>query len=93
MKITKKTPCLFAAALLLVTVGCQEAKDSMAKQKQNDAFMPDDDARSYRQVVDAEKGAGARHDGMLYPYHFDGDRLIFPPRQSDGDRIGSIEWA
>jgi hypothetical protein len=75
MKITNKLGCMLAAGLLVLAAGCHDAKENLDKQKQNDAFMPDDDARAYRQFTDAEKGAGARHDGMLYAYHFDGDHL------------------
>jgi hypothetical protein len=60
---------------LILLTGCQSAKNQMARQKENDAFSPEDDSRSYRRFAMAQEAAGARHDGMLYPYHFDGNQL------------------
>ena len=75
MKITNKKRWIVAATTLLLLGGCQSSKDNMAKQKANDEFSPDDDARSYRKFANAQEGVGARSDGMLYAYHFDGDHL------------------
>src|SRR5258708_18246001 len=51
--------------------GCRE----MAQTAGSDAFPPEDDSRSYRRFAAAQEAAGARHDGMLYAYHFDGEHL------------------
>jgi hypothetical protein len=66
-----------AGALLMLAAGggCESAKESMRKQAERDAFPAEDDARPYRRFAAAQAGVGARHDGMLYAYHFDGDRL------------------
>src|SRR5437660_1381568 len=60
---------------LMVLAGCEAAMENNRKQAANDAFQPEDDTRSYRRFAIAQEAAGARHDGMLYDYHFDGDRL------------------
>jgi hypothetical protein len=76
MMTTSTQRFLAAIGLSLLTLaGCQSAKDQMARQKQNDAFSPEDDSRAYRRFAIAQEAAGARHDGMLYPYHFDGSQL------------------
>jgi hypothetical protein len=75
MKITNKKRWIVAATALLLLAGCQTAKDNIAKEKANDEFAPDDDARSYRKFASAQEGVGAHSDGMLYTYHFDGDHL------------------
>jgi hypothetical protein len=75
MKITNNKRWIVAATALLLLGGCQSGKDDLAKQKDNDQFAPDDDSRAYRKFANAQKGAGARNDGMLYAYHFDGDHL------------------
>ena len=50
-------------------------KDPIKEAKDKDEFPPEDDSRSYRRFMIAQAAAGARHDGMLYEYHFDGDVL------------------
>jgi hypothetical protein len=47
----------------------------MRRQAERDAFAAEDDTRSYRRFAIAQAGVGARHDAMLYAYHFDGERL------------------
>jgi hypothetical protein len=64
-----------AAISLLLLAGCENAKHNMEKNAANDAFLAEDEARSYRKFAIAQEAAGARHDGMLYDYHFDGSRL------------------
>jgi hypothetical protein len=75
MKMTNKRYWIVAATALLLLGGCQDAKDNMAKQRESDQFSPDDDSRAYRKFAAAQEGVGARSDGMLYAYHFDGDHL------------------
>src|SRR5258705_11586623 len=65
-----KLPMLTTLALALLT-GCHE----MQKAARNDEFPREDGDRSYRRFAAAHVAAGARHDGMLYAYHFDGDHL------------------
>jgi hypothetical protein len=66
------------------TIGCHsnpdprpksQWKDPIKEAKDKDEFPPEDDSRSYRRFMIAQAAAGARHDGMLYEYHFDGDVL------------------
>ena len=64
-----------AAVLLTLLTGCESARENMRKQAERDAFPPEDDSRSYRRFAMAQEAVGARHDGMLYSYHFDGDHL------------------
>ena len=64
-----------AAVLLTLLAGCESARENMRKQAERDAFPPEDDSRSYRRFAMAQEAVGARHDGMLYSYHFDGDHL------------------
>lgn len=64
-----------AGILLTFLVGCESARENMRKQAERDAFPPEDDTRSYRRFALAQEAVGARHDGMLYAYHFDGDHL------------------
>lgn len=72
-----------AAALLLVAAGCSHDpephgegfRDAIKEAKERDAFPAEDDSRAYRRSMIAQAAAGARHDGMLYDYHFDGDVL------------------
>jgi hypothetical protein len=64
----------FATALLLLA-GCESTRDGMRRQVEHDAFPTEDDTRAYRRSALAQEAVGARHDGMLYAYHFDGDRL------------------
>src|SRR6516164_1829960 len=61
--------------LLVSAGGCASARENMRRQAERDAFPPADDTRSYQRFAIAQAGVGARHDGMLYAYHFDGDRL------------------
>src|SRR5436305_6186609 len=65
-----KLPRLTTLALAFLA-GCQ----SMKQIARNDEFPREDGDRSYRRFADAHEAAGARHDGMLYAYHFDGDHL------------------
>src|SRR6185437_14033516 len=65
----------FAGMALILLAGCESARENMRKQAENDAFPAEDDTRSYRRFALAQEAAGARHDGMLYSYHFDGDQL------------------
>src|SRR5258706_10286237 len=65
-----KLPMLTTLALALLT-GCHE----MQKAARNDEFPREDGDRSYQRFAAAHESAGARHDGMLYAYHFDGDHL------------------
>ena len=74
----KKNPthCLKLAALTLILLaGCESARENKRKQAENDAFLPEDNTRAYRRFVLAQEAVGARHDGMLYNYHFDGHQL------------------
>lgn len=64
-----------AGAAMVLLAGCESAKENMRKQAQHDAFPPEDDTRAYRRFASAQEAVGARHDGMLYAYHFDGDQL------------------
>lgn len=64
-----------AGILLMLTAGCETAKENMRKQAEKDVFPAEDDNRSYRRFAAAQEAVGARHDGMLYDYHFDGDHL------------------
>ena len=73
MNATKTYACL--ALTLLTLAGCESAREYARKQQAMDAFPPEDDTRSYRRFVAAQDGVGARHDGMLYAYHFDGEQL------------------
>jgi hypothetical protein len=73
-KTTNITLKLAAAAMLLLT-GCRAAQSKMATEKANDQFAPVDENRSTRRTAIAQEAAGARHDGMLYTYHFDGEHL------------------
>jgi hypothetical protein len=70
-----------AALLMLSGVGCshdpepKHARNFEDEAKDMDKFPAEDDSRSYRRFMIAQGAAGARHDGMLYEYHFDGDVL------------------
>jgi len=79
--LTAKLAAVAATAMLLVACGCQEAKSQMERDRENDAFSPEGDTRAYRRVMNAQAAAGARKDGMLYGYHFDGDHLNSLGRQ------------
>jgi hypothetical protein len=74
----KKNPTHFlklAGLALILLAGCESARENMRKQAENDAFLPEDNTRAYRRFALAQEAVGARHDGMLYSYHFDGDQL------------------
>lgn len=76
--MTRKTNLLttkLAAAALLLLGGCHDVQSQMDRDKAGDAFSPEDDMRGYRRAMVAQEAAAARKDGMLYAYHFDGDRL------------------
>src|ERR1700709_1668862 len=75
MNKTTRITIQIAAAALLLLGGCREARTKMETEKANDAFAPEDDNRAYRRAAIAQEAAGARRDGMLYAYHFDGERL------------------
>src|SRR5438270_2120835 len=75
-KVTTATATKLAtAALLLLIGGCREAASQMDRDKAGDAFPAEGDTRGYRRAMLAQEAAAARKDGMLYGYHFDGDRL------------------
>ena len=74
----KKNPTHFlkiAGLTLILLAGCESARENVRKQAENDAFQPEDNNRAYRRFALAQEAVGARHDGMLYSYHFDGDQL------------------
>jgi hypothetical protein len=72
----KSNRLILAAALLVLAGGCgEQARESARLRAEHDAFPAEDDARAYRRSALAQEAVGARHDGMLYAYHFDGDRL------------------
>ena len=75
MNNTKSHVWKIAGIALMLLAGCESAKENMRKQARNDAFPPEDDTRAYRRFAMAQEAVGARHDGMLYGYHFDGDQL------------------
>ncbi len=82
MKMNVKWISWFGAAALLALGGCQNEnkpnggfRDVMKEARDRDNFPPEDDSRPYRRFVIAQVAAGARHDGMLYDYHFDGAQL------------------
>jgi hypothetical protein len=75
MKITTINRWKCLAAVLLLVAGCESTRDGMRRQAEHDAFPVEDNARAYRRSAMAQEAVGARHDGMLYAYHFDGDRL------------------
>ncbi len=56
---------------LAVVTGCAQFERSV----HNDDFPAEGPDRSYQRFAAAHESAGARHDGMLYAYHFDGDHL------------------
>jgi len=71
-----KTKLTWIATLAVLAIaGCHDVKSQMEREKENDAFAPNDDNRSYRKIMIAQEAAGARADGMLYGYHFDGEHL------------------
>ena len=74
MTSNSKRHLKLVALVLLVMSGC-ESNGHATKKRPDDSFLPEDDTRSYRRFAIAQEAAGARHDGMLYEYHFDGDRL------------------
>jgi hypothetical protein len=67
----KKNPLMLTTLALALLAGCHE----MEKSARRDDFPTEGPDRSYRRFADAHEAAGARHDGMLYAYHFDGDHL------------------
>ena len=79
----KLTGASAAAVLgLVLCAGCSHDPEPKAQfrnvvkeNQERDAFPPEDDTRPYRRFMIAQAAAGARHDGMLYEYHFDGDVL------------------
>jgi hypothetical protein len=75
--MTRKTTitATLAAAALLFLGGCHDVQGQMDRDRAGDAFSPEGDTRDYRRAMIAQEAAAARKDGMLYAYHFDGDRL------------------
>ena len=73
----KVTKILFEVAVLAMftLTGCEAIDREMKAQADADKFPLEDDNRSYRRVAIMQTAVGARRDGMLYEYHFDGDNL------------------
>jgi hypothetical protein len=82
---TKMNWITWAGAATLLTlggVGCnhdpapkEHSRNVLQEAKDMDKFPAEDDSRPYRRFMIAQAAAGARHDGMLYENHFDGDVL------------------
>ena len=64
-----------ATVALLAIAGCHSMKSKIDRDRESDAFAPEDDNRAYKRIMIAQEAAGARADGMVYAYHFDGERL------------------
>jgi hypothetical protein len=64
---------LLPASLLLMIAGCENHHWQTAEER--DSFPAEDDTRSYRRVAVAQAAAGARLDGTLHDYHFEGNGL------------------
>ena len=60
-----------AALLVILTTGCNHDK----RDKEADAFFPDQKFSTVKKLAYAHSSSGARSDGMLYERHFDGDQL------------------
>ena len=73
----KTTKLLFEAAILAMftLTGCESMEKDMKATAEADKFPAEDDTRSYRRMAIMQTAVGARRDGMLYGYHFDGDNL------------------
>src|SRR5438270_782538 len=82
MKMNWMTWAGAAVVLALSGAGCSHDPEPKAharnfedEAKDMDKFPAEDDSRPYRRFMIAQAAAGARHDGMLYEAHFDGDLL------------------
>lgn len=75
MKNQSKYLLEIAILAMLTVTGCESMQREMKAQADADKFPLEDDNRPYRRVAIMQTAVGARRDGMLYDYHFDGDSL------------------
>jgi hypothetical protein len=62
---------ILAAAMLVV--GCKASKDE--KPPMMSTFVPEGEVRRSEQFARMQAATGALEDGILYPWHFDGQQL------------------
>ena len=78
---TTQTAILIQAAAMIVGAlaftGCQSTNESKAEEPAPPppSFFPGQTDRPPQNIALAQAKKGARNDGMLQPYHFDGDHL------------------
>jgi hypothetical protein len=60
---------LLILSLLALLAGCQDQTPN-TMMPDNDAIPPDGPTRQYARVIEAQSATAARHDAMLYDYHF-----------------------